>query len=225
MVNLYTFHNGTQVFVSNSTMSLKIKDKSVNKFCSILPKLERCQVLIDFTLFDLEHTGHNIGCWHEDAHRVVGCLPSYIGGHMVDGTSNGRKVVQELKWNTGHEKTTQIVSSKCDAHQINTMEKRASGPSAHKINLNPELWVLLTLLHTTLNCVTNSAAQMTMYGGVQKEYKYKVSPTLATTMKTHWNSEHKEADITATNQDNLYTTLDQMIFETGIDCELFKTNE
>ena len=122
-----------------------------------MPKLERCQALIDFTLFDLEHTGHNIGCWLEDAHRLVGCLPGYIGSHTADGASNAGKAVEKLKWNTGHERTTQIVTSKCDTHQINTTGKRVSGISAHIVNLNPELRILLTLLHTALNRVTNSA--------------------------------------------------------------------
>ena len=116
MANSYPLHDGTRIFVSDTTMKLKMKNKCVDKFCSISPKLERCQALIDFTLFDLELSGHNIGCWLEDAHILVGCLSGYIGSHTVDGASNAGTAVEELQWNTGNERTTQIVTSKCDAH-------------------------------------------------------------------------------------------------------------
>ena len=117
------------------------------------------------------------------------------------------------------------MTSKCDAHQINTTGKRASGTSSHVTNLNPVLGKSLTLLHTTLNRVTNSAARMSVYKGVQKENNRKEFPVLATSVKTRWNSEHKEADIAAANQDDLSIALDRMICDTGIDRELFKTNE
>ena len=135
-----------------------MKNNSDNKICSTLLKLERCQALIDFTLFDFDYTGHNIGRWLEDTHKLVGCFSDYIGSNMIDSANIAGKVVEESKWNTGHERTTHIVTSKCDAYQINTTEKRASDTSAYKINLNLEIGTLLTLFHTTLHCVTNSAA-------------------------------------------------------------------
>lgn len=66
---------------------------------------------------------------------------------------------------------------------------------------------------------------MSVYKGVQKEYKRKEFPVLATFVKTRWNLEHKETDIVAANQDDLSVALDRIIFKTGIDCKLFKTNE
>ena len=116
------------------------------------------------------------------------------------------------------------MSSKCDAHQINTTGKRASGTSSHKVNLNPELGRSLTLLHTTLNRVTNSATRMNIYNNVQSDHKRKDSPKLDTAVKTRWNSEHKEAVIASANQRDLSVALDRMISQKGIDAELFKSN-
>ena len=77
MAKSYPLYDGTRIFVLDTTMKLKMKNNCVDEFRSISPKLERCQALIDFTLFDLEHNGHNIGRWLEDAHKLVGCLPGY----------------------------------------------------------------------------------------------------------------------------------------------------
>ena len=117
----------------------------------------------------MEHTGANIGQWLEDIHSEVKCVPNYIGSHTVDEAANVGSAVEELKWNTGDQRATKIVSSKCDAHQINTTGKRAPGTSSHRVNLNPNLGMSLNLLHTTLNRITNSAAQMKVYRNVQRD--------------------------------------------------------
>ena len=87
----------------------------------------------------MEHSGKYIGLWLQDACNGVGCLPSYIGSHMVGGTNNTGKVVEVLKWNTGNKRSLNIMSSKCDTYKINTTGKRACGTSSRKVNLNPEL--------------------------------------------------------------------------------------
>ena len=153
MASSYPLHDGRRVFVSNTTM----KNADSSQFCSQYLNIGRCQALLSFTLFDVEHTGANIGQWIEDVHSKVKCVPNFIGSHTVDGAANAGLAVEELKWNTGDQRATKIVSSKCDAHQINTTDKRSSGTSSHSCNHNPVLGKSLTLLHTTLNRVTNSA--------------------------------------------------------------------
>ena len=49
-------------------------------------------------------------------------------------------------------------------------------------------------------------------------------PALATAVKTRWNLEHKKADITTANMEDLSIALDRIICPGGIDRELFKTN-
>ena len=159
----------------------------------------------------MEHTGANIGQWIEDVHSEVKCVPNFIGSHTVDGAANAGLVVEKLKWNTGDQRTTKIVSLKCDAHQINITGKRLSGTSSHKVNYNPVLGTSLTLLHATLNRVTNSATQMKVYRDIQKVNRRKKFPALATAVKTRWNSEHKEADIVAANMEDLSIALGRMI--------------
>ena len=62
----------------------------------------------------------------------------------VDGAANAGKSVEILKWRTKDYRAAQIVTSKCYAHQVNTTGTRASGTSAHKVNLNPDLGTALS---------------------------------------------------------------------------------
>ena len=96
MASSYPLHDGQHVFVSNTTM----KNADSSQCCSQCPKIGRCQALLSFTLFDVEHTGANIGQWIEDVHSKVKCVPDFIGSHTVDGAANAGLAVEDLNWNT-----------------------------------------------------------------------------------------------------------------------------
>ena len=136
--------------MSDTTFSLMTEGKVSEMLRSKVPTLDRCQALCDFVLFDLNHTGDEIGRWLEDAHGSVGCKPSYIGSHVVDGAGNAGKSVEVLKWQTSDSRKAQIVTHKCDAHQTNMAGKCASETSSHAVNLNPDCGTALTLLPTSL---------------------------------------------------------------------------
>ena len=148
-----------------------------------------------------------------------------IGSHTVDGAGNAGKSVDVLNWNTKGERSTKIVTSKCDSHQVNTTGKRASGTSAHKVNLNPELGSSLTLLHTTLVRMCMSGKCMGVYDNVRKENHRTSSPALDSAVKTRWNSDHKETERASANQRDIATSLDQMLSKNGIDSDLFKSHQ
>ena len=44
----------------------------------------------------------------EDAHEAVGCKPSFIGSHTVEGAENAQKSFEVLKWLTKDERQLQI---------------------------------------------------------------------------------------------------------------------
>ena len=68
MAKRYSLKNGTSLFISDTTL----KSESVrNLLRSMIPTLDHCQALIDFTLFDMTHSGDNIGEWLEDSHKAV----------------------------------------------------------------------------------------------------------------------------------------------------------
>ena len=169
MANKYRFKNGISLFMSDTTFSSMTEGKVSEMLRSKVPALDHCQALCDFVLFDLNHTGDEIGRWLEDAHGSVGCKPSYIGSHVVDGAGNAGKSVEVLKWQTSDSRKAQIVTHKCDAHQTNMAGKRASGTSSHAVNLNPDCGTALTLLHTSLVCVCHSGQRMGIVENIQKE--------------------------------------------------------
>jgi hypothetical protein len=92
--------------------------------------------------------GDLVGCWLEECHRAVGCKPTYISSHIVDGAANAGKSVQTLQWNTGEERSQKIDVDGCDSHKINIVASIASGTSQHVENLISELGQALKLLYT-----------------------------------------------------------------------------
>ena len=58
-----------------------MKNIDVSQFGFQYPKIKRCQASLSFTLFDVEHTGANIGQWLEDVLNEVKCVPNFIGSH------------------------------------------------------------------------------------------------------------------------------------------------
>ena len=101
MTNRYVFRNGMSLYMYNATLSsLGDNDTCLKVLQSLAPTTGRCQALVDFFLFDKEHTGEEVGKWLDDAHTIIGCKPVFIGIHTVDGADNAGKSVEILKWRT-----------------------------------------------------------------------------------------------------------------------------
>ena len=158
------------LYLSNTTIAL-LGGHSSKVLVSKAASLGCCQALVDFVLFDREYIGEKVGQWLEDAHSMVGCKLLYIGSRIVDGAAHAEKSISVLKWRTSDDRASQIVTSKCDAHQVNTAGKHASGMSDHTVNLNPELGSSLNLLHTNLTRTCPSGKRMNVVKNVQKEHK------------------------------------------------------
>ena len=54
-----------------------------------------------------------------DIHTCVGCEPSFIGSHVVDGAINASNLIEFIRLSTRDERSGIIFSEKCDARQIN----------------------------------------------------------------------------------------------------------
>ena len=61
MANKYRLKNGLSLFMSDTTISSMPKDEVRQMLRSKVPTLDRCQAFCDFVLFDLNHTGDEIG--------------------------------------------------------------------------------------------------------------------------------------------------------------------
>ena len=129
-----------------------------------------------------------------------------------------------LKWRTKDDRAAQIVTSKCDAHQVNTTGTRALGTSVHKVNLNPDLGTAPTLLCTNLVRVCRSSKQLEVVKSVQKEHNRTKKIVLDSAAKTRCNSEHEETRRANTNQQDFHTALDRMILSNGVDKDLYQAN-
>ena len=221
MAKRYTLLNGMSLFMSDTTLASFSSKDHPRGWTSVLrspaPTLSRCQAIGDMVIFDTEHSGAEVGAWLDDAHRGVGCKPSYVGSHTVDGDSTAGKSVEILKWRTKDDRATQITSSKCDAHQANTSGKRAAGTSAHKVNLNKSLGTRLTLLHTNLVRTSSSGKRMGIVQNVQKEHHRTKTVIIDDACKTRWGSEHEEARRASINQKDLEVSFNRMINPTGMD--------
>ena len=156
-------------------------------------KIKRCQSLLDFILFDKDHTGDFFGLWLNDAHARVYCEPSWIGSHTVDGAANADKSVNVIQWNISDERATRIISSNVDTHQENIAGKRVSVTSAHKTNINPVIGTGLIKLHTTLVRVCNPGKRMGVFNNVAKENNRIKSVTLSNGAPTRWTSWYEES--------------------------------
>ena len=78
MANKYRFKNGISLFMSDTTFSLMTEGEVSEMLHSKVPTLDRCQALCDFVLFDLNHTGDEIGRWLEDAVLLVANLCTLV---------------------------------------------------------------------------------------------------------------------------------------------------
>ena len=116
-----------------------------------------------------------------------------------------------LKWQTKDDRAAQIVTIKCDAYQVNTTDTRASGTSAYRVNLNPDLGTALTLLHANLVRVCCSRNRMEVVKSMQKEHNRTKTIVLDSAVKTCWNSEHEETRRANINQQDFHIALDRMI--------------
>ena len=213
------------LFISNTTLaSLGNRDQCLEVLQSTAVTAGHCQALVDFVLFDKEHTGEEVGKWLDDAHAIIGCKPAFIGSPTVDGAANAGKSVEILKLQTKDDRAAQIVTSKCDAHQVNTTGTRALGTSAHKFNLNQDLGTALTLLHTNLVRVCRSVKRLEVVKNVQKEHNRTKTIVLGSAVKTLWNSEHEETRGANINQQDLHIALDRMISSNVVDKDLYEEN-
>ena len=190
MAKQYRLKNGIDLFISNATLATLSSVEEPRGWERILrskaSKLDRCQCLIDFCLFDRPHTGQEVGAWLYNAHKRVRCEPCMQGSQTVDGAANAGASIGKLQWKSSDERSVTIVSSKCDAHQANTSGQRASGTSAHKVNYNPELGKSLKKLHSNLVRITHSGKRMTVFRNVGREAKRTNKLTLENGNETRW---------------------------------------
>ena len=70
-----------------------------------------------------------------------------------------------------------------------------------------------------------SGTRMDVYENVRKENKRKKSPGLRFAVKTRWNSDHDETMRASSNQLDLEMAMDRLVCRSGIDSDIFKTNE
>mmetsp|Transcript_18661 Transcript_18661/g.30159 ORF Transcript_18661/g.30159 Transcript_18661/m.30159 type:complete len:158 (+) Transcript_18661:246-719(+) len=89
IANGYYMNTGEFLAISDTTLAKMKQDGIVNDMLkSATPKFHRVQGLLDFCQFDMPKTGDNIGKWQADCHTQVGCKPSYISSHTIDGAGN-----------------------------------------------------------------------------------------------------------------------------------------
>ena len=115
MANRYTFQTGQVLFMSDTTRK-KVHETKLRQNAGVR---DCCQALLDFLHFPKAHTGENIGNWLNTIHDGVGCNPSYIGGHVVDGAKHARMSVEQLEFMTKEERPQKILTNPCGAHQVN----------------------------------------------------------------------------------------------------------
>ena len=92
MSHRYELRDGFCQFISYATR--KTMDKS--ELAKTNGVRDHCQALLDFKHFTKLHTGENIGTLLNSIHLSAGCKPAFIGGHIVDGTKNAGKSVEQL---------------------------------------------------------------------------------------------------------------------------------
>ena len=90
MSHRYELRDGFCQFISYATR--KTMDNS--ELAKTNGVRDHCQALLDFKHFTKLHTGENIGAWTKYIHISVGCKPTFIGGHTVDGAENSVKSVE-----------------------------------------------------------------------------------------------------------------------------------
>ena len=225
MANRYRFQNGLSMFVSKATYGLIKGDISILKSSDPVPTYCRAQCLLDFVAFDEKKNADNIGAWLTDAHAAVKCLPSYIGSHIVDGASDAGASVQVMKVNMTGETPKEMQTDKCDSHQANTSGRRASGTSAHSLNLNPRLGTSLVKLHNTVGRIVRSGVRKGVVANVRKEKNREKWPELKTVVATRWNSEQMETETVSANQLDLKVAVVRMVSPDGVDKDLYAANQ
>ena len=224
MAHRYPFKNGLSLFVSQATYGLIKGDTSILKSSDPVPKYCRAQMLLDFVAFDEKKNAENIGAWLTDCHAAVKCKPSYISSHIVDGASDAGASVQVMKVNMAGETPREMQTDKCDSHQANTSGRRASGTSAHSLNLNPELGTSLVKLHNTVGRIIRSGVRKDVLNNVRNEKNRQKWPELKTVVATRWNSEQLETETVSANQLDLKVAVTRMVSPDGEDKELYVAN-
>ena len=224
MINHYHFRNGLCLAVADATMKMLLSTKTTNFLHSATPTIKRCQALLDFVHFDKPKTGENIGAWLNAIHNDVGCKPSYIGSHVVDGASNAGASVEELQWHTSSERPQKIVAEKCDAHKASTTANQASGTSGHSTNLNPLMEQSLTKLHTWLGKFTMSSARKNVLRNVRNENNREKTVRIDAAVVTRWKARHTETVCANCNQLDLDTTIKRLVTSSGVDAKLYHEN-
>ena len=215
MANWCTLQNVMSLFISDTTIKY-IKNKS-NILCYLLATMIHWKFILDFFQFDLAHTGENIDKLLMDSHIRVECDTYFIVSHAVDGAGNEDKYIEVLWLITIYERSGMILSEKCDAHQKNMNEKKASGTTSQKLSINH-----LTIIHTYLVRLRGSWTRMKLYEKVRKERLRKSSPVLTTSVRTRRSSDNIKISRASDNQSGLEIALRQMIYPTGIDSDLYK---
>ena len=213
MTNGYQFKNGLFLADAQTTLPGVISGDLIRSEKGIL---HRCQALLDFCMWTQPKTGELIGNWLEECHNAVGCKPSYITSHIVDGAANAAKSVQSLQWNTSEERSQKIIADGCDAHKINTIAGIASGTSKHTDNLNPNLGKNLALLHIWLGRFFNYKAYQDELTSVQKENGREATPRVQRSVVTRWNSSFDETASANANQHDLDIAIRRIVQPGGV---------
>ena len=160
----------------------------------------------------------------DSIHRDVGCKPSYIGSHVVDGASNAGASVEELQWLTSESRPQKILAEKCDAHKASTTANQSSGTSKHVTNINPEMGTSLTKLHGWLGKFSNSSQRKGVLKNAQQEKEREKTVRIDSAVITRWKSRHTETMCANSNQLDLDTTIRRLVTEHGVDEKLYKEN-
>ena len=143
---LISWRTNTHYKIVCRYLSLTPPNKYFTNLRCPLSTMSRCQFFIYFFQIDLAHTGDNIGKWLMDSCTCVECESSLICINIVYGARNSGKLMGIFWSDTNNERSSIIFASECDAHQIKTAGKKASGTSLHKFNLDPELGKSIALL-------------------------------------------------------------------------------
>ena len=213
MANGYQFKNGLFLAVPQTTLPSVISEDLIR---SEIGTLHRCQALLDFCMWTQPKTGELIGNWLEECHNAVGCKPSYIASHIVDGAANAAKSVKSLEWNTSQARSQKIVADGCDAHKINTIAGIASGTSKHAENMNPNLGKNLALLHIWLGRFFNYKAYQDELSSVQKQNGREATPRVQRSVVTRWNSSFDETASANANQHDLDIAIRRIVVPGGV---------
>ena len=225
MVNHYRFKNGLCLAMPDATMRMLASTaKTSDMLRGTTPVVKRCQALLDFYHFNKPKNGENIGAWLNDIHADVGCKPSYIGSHVVDGASNAGASVEELQWQTGGKRPQKIVAEKCDAHKASTTANQSSGTSSHVTNINPDMGMSLTKLHTWLGRFATSGARKKVLKNVRSEKGREKTVRIDQAVATRWKSRHTETVCANSNQLDLDTTIKRLVAPHGDDEKLYNEN-